>query len=823
MCPFCDIIIPKEGGIMSRFINSIKRRYGKAAQWVVDKAMGSGLMQEELTAEGERYVTPGMPELARQAAAEGCVLLKNDGLLPFDPEEEIAVFGRCQMDWFHVGYGSGGDVHAPYYVNLVDGLRNAGAKLNLDMLVSYMDWTSHEDHRADHGWWGHWPMSHPEMYVSTEAAEKAAETASAALVVIGRAAGEDRENTLTNGSYYLTDEEQALLDTVTSAFSKTAVLLNIGSIMDMSWIPEYGEKISAVMIAWQGGMESGNAAADVLLGKQSPSGRLPDSIALRWDDYPSSANFGGKLYNDYAEGIYVGYRHFDKYANDRVLYPFGYGLSYTCFDVESLSFEHRIDAEAGDGSALKSDSDDAVSVRVRVRNTGKTAGKDVVQLWCCPPEGGLDKPVRVLAGFGKTAELAPGEAQEIDLSCSLKSLSSYDESLSAFVMEPGIYEFFVTDGTSLDNGGLSFVGCGSVALERELITEQCEPVLTNDVELKKRILERLPEEIKSQAAGELSLESVAEGKLSLDEFTGGLSDEELEALTRGHGMMGSSLGVAGNAGAFGGIIPSLREKGVMPLITSDGPSGLRLRRYCSLLPSGTALASTWDTAVVERLYGKTGEEMTHYGVDILLAPGMNIHRNPLGGRNFEYFSEDPLLTGKMAAAVIRGVQSQGHAACPKHFACNNQETRRNKHDSRVSERALREIYLRCFEIAVKESNPLTIMTSYNKINGVWSHYNYDLVTTVLRKEWGYSGTVITDWWMQKSKSPEFPLLRNNAYRVRAQVDVLMPGDFGHLAKKYKADSSLRKTLGLEGGITKGELQRTAKNVLRLVLRLKYRR
>ncbi|MBR0131004.1 MAG: glycoside hydrolase family 3 protein, partial [Firmicutes bacterium] len=328
-----------------------------------------------------------------------------------------------------------------------------------------------------------------------------------------------------------------------------------------------------------------------------------------------------------------------------------------------------------------------------------------------------------------------------------------------------MYSFFLSDGTEADAGQLNFTECGSFTLEEELVTEQCEPVLTNDVELKKRILERLPEETASSGAENPSLSSVAEGELSLDEFVGSLSDDELEALTRGHGMMGSSLGVAGNAGSFGGIIPSLQKKGVLPLITADGPSGLRLRRYCSLLPSGTALACSWNTGLTESLYSKISDEMGHYGVDILLAPGMNIHRNPLGGRNFEYFSEDPLLTGKMAAAVIRGIQSVAHAACPKHFACNNQETKRNVHDSRVSERALREIYLRCFEIAVKESHPLTIMTSYNKINGVWSHYNYDLVTTVLRKEWGYEGTVITAWWMQKSKSPEVPLLRNNAYRV----------------------------------------------------------
>ena len=285
-------------------------------------------------------------------------------------------------------------------------------------------------------------------------------------------------------------------------------------------------------------------------------------------------------------------------------------------------------------------------------------------------------------------------------------------------------------------------------------------------------------------------------------------------------MMGSNLGVAGNAGAFGGVIESLRIKGVAPIITSDGPAGLRLKKYCALQPCGTALACTWNTALIESLSRKVGEEMHHYGVDVQLAPGMNIHRNPLCGRNFEYFSEDPMLSGKMAAATVRGVQSTGKAACPKHFACNNQETNRNKNDSRVSERALREIYLRNFEIVVREAEPLVIMTSYNKVNGVWCHYNYDLVTTVLRGEWGYDGCVITDWWMQKSKSPEFPAIRDNAYRVRAQVDVLMPGDMGHLAKKYRSDGTLLPTIDSPDGITRGEIQRSARNVLKLVLKLK---
>ncbi|MGN1203365.1 MAG: glycoside hydrolase family 3 protein, partial [Eubacterium sp.] len=340
--------------------------------------------------------------------------------------------------------------------------------------------------------------------------------------------------------------------------------------------------------------------------------------------------------------------------------------------------------------------------------------------------------------------------------------------------------------------------------------------------LRERIKRNLPEEIGFKGDKGFKLSDAVQGKITLDEFISQLSNEELEALTRGQGMMNSNYGVGGNAGAFGGIIKSLQEKGVPPIITTDGPAGIRIKKYTSLIPCGTALASTWNCDLVRELTAVMGAEMVKHGSDVLLAPGMNIHRNVLCGRNFEYFSEDPVVSGKMGSAYVSGIQSNGVSACPKHFACNNQEVRRTKNDSRLSQRALREIYLKGFEICVKESKPLNIMTSYNKINGVWSHYNYDLVTTVLRKEWGYEGSVMTDWWMQSSASPEFPNIKDNAYRVRAQVDVLMPGG-KRTAKKYKTDSTLLATLGQKDGITRGELERTAKNVLNTVIKLKFRR
>ena len=365
-------------------MGKLKRKIEKYIQRMIDRATNTGLMQDETTAEGEKYVTPGISELLREAGAEGCVLLKNDGALPLAKDQEIALFGRCQLDWFYVGYGSGGDVSAPYEINLVEGLQNAGVPLNQSLLQAYKTWTSQEENEAFHGWWGHWPMNYPEMPLTASLVQEAAKTSKTAVVVIGRAAGEDRENKLIKGSYYLTDEERAMLDLVTASFSKVVVLMDIGNIIDMAWCEEYGDKLSAVMIVWQGGMESGNAVADVLTGKVNPCGRLSDTIARRYEDYPSSANFGGLVYNDYAEGIYVGYRHFDKHK-DTVLWPFGYGLSYTTFAHETLSLTR----DSGETKAL-----------VSVTNTGSLPGKEAVLLWCAAPEGKIDKPLRVLAAFG---------------------------------------------------------------------------------------------------------------------------------------------------------------------------------------------------------------------------------------------------------------------------------------------------------------------------------------------------------------------------------------------------------------------------------------
>lgn len=793
---------------------------------IFQKALGfaarkiNSLAQAQGTGFAEGEVTPGMPELVRAAAAEGAVLLKNNGVLPFNRNEKVSLFGRIQVNTFFVGYGSGGDVSAPYKVSYLEGIRKCERiTLNTELADIYTKWC--EKNPVFDSVWGMWPRFLPEMPLDKNTVKTAAQNSDVAVVFIGRSSGEDRENNLKKGSYYLTDEELDMLRKVTAEFKKIAVVLNIGCIMDFSQLCEFGDKIGAILIAWQGGMESGNALADLLCGRVSPCGKLTDTIAKAYTDYPSSNNFGNKKFNNYEEDVFVGYRYFSTFDGDKVLYPFGFGLGYAEFDIDCLSV--NIGKENTD-------------VTVKVKNiSDKYSGKEVVLVYYGAENTALAKPGKQLVGFAKTKLLAPGEEQELIISFSNKAYASYDDSgvtgyKHAWVQEKGNYRIFV--GTDAVSACL----CAEFECETTLVEQltQCaaptqpfdridsldkskHPVELNQKDIKALIKKNIPTDIDLTGDKGYKLSDVKSGKVLLNDFVAQLSLEELEAISRGDYRMNSPLGAIGNAGVLSGVLPSLREKGVRPVTTTDGPSGIRLKASCSLLPIGTLLACSWNEELVEELYTLVGREMLDRGSDVLLAPGMNIHRNPLCGRNFEYFSEDPLVSGKMAAAVVRGVQSSGLSACPKHFACNNQETNRCYNDSRVSERALLEIYLKGFEICVKEAKPKCIMTSYNKINGVWGHYNYELCESVLRREWGFEGMVMTDWWMRKSKSPEFPSVRNNGYRVRAGVDVLMPG--GDRTSKRKPDGTLLETYGKPEGITLGEMQRTAKNVLGLVLNL----
>lgn len=803
----------------------LKSVIGRVAHRVVN-----GLTQESTTiVNADATVEPALVDLCRQAATEGIVLLRNDGTLPLSRGTRVALFGRVQHDWFTVGYGSGGDVKPPYRVTLAEALRNLdGISLDEDLASTYRKWS--EANVPDEGYWGNWPRHFDEMPLGAEVVDGAASRCDVAVVVVGRAAGEDRENVLEPGSHYLTDAERRMCDAVMARFRHTVVVVNTGNVMDLSWAEAYGDRLGALVLAWQGGMESANALARVLSGEESPSGRLTSTIARRYEDYPSAGHFGDRHHSNYVEDVYVGYRYFETFAPEAVQFPFGHGLSYTTFSLTNTTFE-VIDGE--------------VRVHGDVTNIGSHHGaKQVVQLYCRAPDGPLGTPERALVAFTKTAVLTPGDTERIQLRCPVADLASYDDGgatghRAAWVLQSGHYEFFVgSDVRSAEALGSHLVS--EVHVVRQL-EEACavepghgfrrmavsrsadgtahpvwEETPVRTVDLRQRILRGLPPVVQPVGKAPTRLEAVAEGAATLEEFVAELSWDELEGLSRGDVRMNSPLGAPGNAGVLGGVTESLRSRGVPPVTCTDGPSGIRLSAHAALLPCGTALASTWNPDLVRRLAAEHGKEMILKGSDVLLSPGMNIHRDPLCGRNFEYFSEDPLITGRMGAAVVEGVQSQGVSACPKHFAANNQETNRSKHDSRVSERALREIYLRGFEICIVEARPHTIMTSYNKVNGVWAHYNHELVTTILRDQWCFDGMVMTDWWMQPSRDPDFPALRDSAYRVRAQVDVLMPGStIGGLRRGR--DRSLAASYERADGITFGELQRTAANVLRFVM------
>ena len=787
---------------------------GTAQKKIVTEILGS---VDELSKE--------LASLSRQAAADGIVLLKNDATLPL-ANNNVAVFGRCAIDYFYVGNGSGGEVIAPYKVNLMQGLDNQKVAYNTNLYNTYKDWTAkHPEKEAMEYDWGQWPTNYPEMPLTQDIVTAAKETSDTAIIVIGRCAGEDRDSVLKEGSFYLTKEELNMLEVVTNTFDKTIVVINSGNIIDFSWYGAFESKITALLYAWQGGQESGNAIADVLTGAVNPNGKLPVTITAKYEDYPTAKNFGNKEFNNYEEDIFVGYRYFETFAKDKVLFSFGFGLSYTSFDLQPDIFKTY---------------DNEAIFAIKLTNTGKVAGKTVLQYYFSAPQGKLGKSAIELLGYRKTEDLQAGQEIKKSFSFILDQMKAFDDSgvtghKNAYVLEPGEYKIYA--GVNLND----IVHVGSVHIDTLRVVEQLQEVAApvtdlnrfvaveeggsiklqmekaplRTASLKARILANLPKEIAQTGAKGYTLSQVKAGEITLEEFVAQLDINDLEALTRGDFIMNSPLGILGNAGVYGGVTENLRSMGVIPITNTDGPSGIRLRYFCSLMPCGMNLASTWDKKLIRALMTLHGQELAMRGSHVLLAPGMNIIRDPLCGRNFEYFSEDPYLSGTMGAAVTEGIQKSGRSACPKHFVCNNQEAHRIVNDSRVSQRALREIYLRGFEICVKEANPKNIMTSYNKINGVFGHYHYDICTHVLREEWGYKGLLVTDWWMRYEQDPDFADIYGDAYRVRAQIDVLMPGAI--TPTDTAGDGSLLASYAKDDGITLGEIQRVAVNVLRFIV------
>ncbi len=759
--------------------------------------------------------------VARQAAAEGCVLVRNQrNALPLENGCKVAVFGRTQLNDFKSGLGSGGLVNARYVVGVYGAMLSSDClKPDTELRKAYEDWGKAHPFDIGDGWGSH-PWYQQEMPLTDELVSACAQRNDAAVVIIGRTAGEDRDNADEPGSWRLTQDEEAMVALVGRYFQRTIVLLNVGNIIDMNWVERTNP--AAVPYAWQGGQEHGNAVRDVLAGQVAPCGRLTDTIARRIEDYPSNEEFGDADRCCYTEDIYVGYRYFESFAKEQVLYPFGSGLSYTHFGHQPLSC-------CWDG--------EVVTLAHQVTNLGNHAAKEVVQVYARLPMGQLGQPDWRLCGFAKTQILAPGASETVTLTIPAERLASYDDSgvtghANAYVLEAGEYTL-VSGHDVRDNQPAGTFTLETLQVLRQLEEAAApvtafdrlrrdpagqltrEPVPTRTVDPAQRRLERLPETLPQAEDTGYTLQDVSEGRCTLETFVAQMTDEDLCCIVRGEGMSSPRV-TPGTAGALGGVSKRLTDHfGLPTACCSDGPSGIRMDcgNKAFSLPNGTSQACSWNEELVQELYRMEGMEMRKYQVDALLGPGMNIHRHPLNGRNFEYFSEDPLLPGRMAVAQLKGLHSVGVTGTIKHFACNNQEYRRHWVDAAVSQRALREIYLKGFEIAVREGKALTVMTTYCPLNGCWTASHYDLNTTILRGEWGFHGLVMTDWWAMGCEEGTAPSNRLAASMVRAQNDILMPmnNPETNSGQDDSAESlRLRK-------VTRAEYQRCALNICRYLL------
>ncbi len=847
---------------------------------------------------------------SRKIAAQGMVLLENDGTLPLSEKPgRIALFGNGARATIKGGTGSG-DVNSRFIVNVEQGLKEAGFEVTTNNWLDRFDETVRQSKEAYYGRMRQKleengpavfleiltdPFHAPETLavLDEDIQESRAETA---VYVLSRNSGEGRDRRDISGDYELSDEEKAVIQKLAVSYSKFIVVLNVGGVIDTKFLRNT-EGIGAILLMSQAGNIGGYALVDVLTGKAAPSGHLTATWAENYMDYPGADSFSfhnGNLDDEYYhEGIYVGYRYFDTYGI-KPAYPFGFGKSYTDFAINVE--EVKADAKQ-------------VEVTVKVTNTGAFySGKEVVQIYYSAPVGRLEKPYQELAAYGKTGELAPGESEVLTIACPTSSMASYDTKKAAFVMEAGIY--YIRVGNHSRNTHIAAALC----LDEEAVTEILTNRLTPDCEIEelsagdgspytyetekaeKEAAPQIPlhaadfsvktakyreENVEITYTGDAGagrndkvwkLTDVIAGKITLDELVGQLTVEELAALCVGasRGGLGNST-VIGSAsvncpGAAGDTTSELfEERGVANIALADGPAGLRLVKsfvtdqeqnlipgmaempmpeiemlmagapkppvpdgavtyyqYCTAIPIATLLAQTWDLEAVEEAGDIVGEEMEEFGITLWLAPGMNIQRNPLCGRNFEYYSEDPLVAGMCAAADTKGVQKHsGTGTTIKHFACNNQEDNRSHTNAHVSERALREIYLKGFEIAVKTSQPLSIMTSYNLLNGVHTANNYDLITAIARDEWGFEGVVMTDWGTTGSIDMEpgkqFKYGHSNAAGcVWAGNDLNMPGS------KEDIEEILRSVDAKEGEVsyplTKADLQACAKRVLSVVMK-----
>lgn len=765
-------------------------------------------------------------EEVRRLAGECMVILENDGVLPLQAgTKKIALFGTGARHTIKGGTGSG-DVNVRENISIAQGLERAGFKFVTEGWLDQYDRLYADAQEAEQ----------PEI---TEVDVKEAD---AAIYVISRNSGEGKDRRAEKGDYYLSDRELQNIRFMTEHYKNCIVLLNVGGVIDLTALKAI-EGIQAIMLVGQTGNMGGYAVADVLTAKTIPSGKLTDTWAKSYEDYPSSATFShrdGNLDDEYySDGIYVGYRYFDTFGV-MPLYCFGCGKSYTEFEIKTMN----VTAD-----------EKQVQVEVEVTNIGdKYPGKEVVQVYYSAPDGIMEKPTQELAGFAKTKLLAPGEKDVVTITFATTDMASFDAYDAAWIMEEG--EYTIRVGNSSRNTEAVAV----IDLDEQVTTLQLKRLMRDtiavrelhhmipifDIEFdfgvpaipfrimlqaenfKKELVEyevmrrTLMDKRKDEV---LTLEDVKAGNATLDELTAQLTVEEMAELCVGTERRNGDGNVIGSAsscvpGAAGDTTSSLLETRKVPnLIQADGPAGLRLETPCTAIPIATTLAQSWDMDLIHRMGELVGEEMKQLHVDLWLAPGMNIHRNPLCGRNFEYYSEDPVLTGLCAATETKGVQSQkGKGTTIKHFAGNNQEDNRMFTNAHISERALREIYLKGFEIAVKTAQPYAIMTSYNLINGVHSANNYDMLQNIARDEWGFEGLVMTDWYTSQDTTEMGMVSPSGKYSHSSSVQCIKAGNDLQMPGCQQNVDDIVEAVNEGKEITKADLQHCAKHILSVALK-----
>ena len=793
-------------------------------------------------------------ERLRKLAPECMVLLRKNGDFPLEKPGKIALFGSGARHTVKGGTGSG-DVNARFVISVEEGLERAGFTVTSKGWLACYDQVRetaserfYEEIRQEAKEKHQMPiligmgraMAEPEYLLPRNA------EGDTAVYVLARNSGEGSDRRPIPGDVLLTETEIRDILAIRREYTRFLLVLNVGGPVDLSPLGE----VENILLLSQLGAGTGDAFADVLLGRAVPSGKLSTTWAA-WEDYPTVGEYIQPDDTRYREGIYVGYRWFDTVGQE-ALFPFGFGLSYTDFHYGKPSVALR-------GSK--------VTVNVPVKNSGSFPGKEIVQVYVSVPAGKLDQPWQTLAAFGKTALLEPGKRETLRLTFSLEELASFDEEASAWVLEPGRYVIRVGADSR------STVPAALVELNERVVLRQVKHVggRPDFTDWKSEaVAEALPAELpvlkaEASAFSPLPCPKPAVPSDYARGLVSGLDEESLLRLCLGQfsgsglaSVIGSaSQSVAGAAGETYGGIP-----GLPGLVMADGPAGLRLSRqytrdakgahaigstmpadmaalmpaavrhlmkltqskpkgkvyeqYCSSIPIGTALAQSWNPAVAEACGDLVGREMEIFGIQLWLAPAFNIHRTILCGRNFEYYAEDPLLAGRMAAGMTRGVQRHpGCGVTVKHFCCNNQELHRMTSNSLVSERALREIYLRAFEICIREADPAALMTSYNLLNGEHTSQRADLLQTLLREEWGYRGLLMTDWVVAQASAKGRHAVALSAPSIAAG-NIFMPGSLADLRLALKALRGQDKRCAL----SRREAERCAAQVVDCALRLK---